>query len=76
MYNVCILRSNDRSFMIILCTVRLCESNRKYNPYFSISLSSGRFHACHLKSMGEGGSAGLNDMSRQSGVCGLDLAPG
>ena len=48
---------------------RLYESSRKYNLYFSISLSSGRFHVCHLKI--EGGVAG-----RGGGINGLDLAQG
>ena len=62
----------------------MCESSRKYNPYFSISLSSGEFHACHLKIERGGGVAGLNDIYRdvqsfafeRGGVYGLDLAPG
>ena len=49
---------SDRA-IVALCLkfalFRLCESSRKYNPYFSISLSLGRFHASHLKIEERGG---------------------
>ena len=70
---------SDRAILalcLLFTLFRLCESSRKYNPYFSISLSSGRFHVCHFRNEG-GGPTTCRDRALPSGdVYGLDFVPG
>ena len=77
----CIWRSSDRSLMFIICTVQIVWIKPKIQPILYYILSSGGFHACHLKiNGGGGGGVGLGSTTCRDrvlplgGVYGLDLA--